>query len=420
MKIPSPENSYAFLASCLSPWQAAETTDALREVFSGAAVDWQSLLYMANLQVCTPLWFVRLRRDGLLPLLPADLQDYLAQLHQANVERNEVFRKTAKEILAELEDLGIPVILLKGAATFCDDLYGDLGARMMADIDVLVPPQHTEPVKKRLLQRGYQELPETFENPGWFNAYAPHHLAPLHKPGTSVVVEVHFQTARGQAGRTLPAEMSWQHTERHTSNDLAGVVLAPTYRLLHNTVHALVPSGKFVRSNVSLAHLAEFAHLARRYGRAIDWTEWFERGRRQGLSRPFRVYLNLAHRLMAVPLPHEVPRVRWAPIPTTRISVAADCKACLYGHQNPPCNMLARAKWVIVGIYAFFYSRLARPAWVWHNLCYRKGTRYIPTRVFHLLASFRTQKKPKEPLDKAVRRGMVAKVVHLLKKPNRS
>ena len=69
MKIPSFKNQYALLALFISPWKDAETIEALADAIQQGDEDWGSLLYMANLHFCSPLWFVRLRKDGLLPLL---------------------------------------------------------------------------------------------------------------------------------------------------------------------------------------------------------------------------------------------------------------------------------------------------------------------------------------------------------------
>ncbi len=162
MTIPSFNNQYALLALFLSPWKDEETVDGLANIIQQGNVDWGRLLYMANLHFCAPLWFVRLQEDGLLPMLPSDLQSYLQHLHQANAERQDTFRLAAVEIVSHLQDLEVPVILLKGAATFCDDLYEDAGARMMGDLDFLVKTQHIEPVKNLLWQLGYDELA------GWY------------------------------------------------------------------------------------------------------------------------------------------------------------------------------------------------------------------------------------------------------------
>ena len=170
MIIQSFKNLYAILALFLSRWKDEETIESLADIIQQGNEDWGSLLYMANLHFCSPLWFVRLREDGLLPLLPNDLQTYLYHLHQANIERNEVFQFAIKEIYSNLKDLEIPAFVINGGATLCDNLYEDQGARMMADLDLLVKPQHAERVRNLLLELGYEEQPDCFTGfLGYFN-----------------------------------------------------------------------------------------------------------------------------------------------------------------------------------------------------------------------------------------------------------
>ena len=83
MKIPLFSNQYALLALFLSPWKDAETIETLADAIEQGNADWESLLFIANLHFCSPLWFVRLREDGLLPLLPNDLETYFLILHRA-------------------------------------------------------------------------------------------------------------------------------------------------------------------------------------------------------------------------------------------------------------------------------------------------------------------------------------------------
>ena len=415
MKVPSQDNPYAFLACFLSPWKDAKTIETLAEEIDRGKVHWESLLHMANVHLCTPLWLVRLRKDGLLPFLPPDLRRYLESLHEANVARNQALRKATRELLSKLNESNVPAILLKGAASFCDDLYEDVGARMMVDIDVLVKPQHSELVRDRLLELGYHEEPDGFgESVGCFDSYAPHHLPPFRKPGTPAVIEVHIRPSRGQAGRVLPLDVVWRHSQVKTWEGLSPLVLAPSYRLLHHTAHALVPFGQFVGSTVSLAQLAEFAYLVARYGSALNWSEWFRRGASQGLGRQFRVYLNLAHELMAMPLPLEVTRVCWARRHVARVSVAANYRACLYGHQNPPASLVERGKWLGIGIYVLLHRCLTRPLWVWHNLCYKKGLRSVPFRLFHLFRFFVRRRANKSRLGRKAPRNTGKKMAFLL------
>ena len=420
MKIPSFNNQYALLALFISPWKDAETTEALADTIEKGNTNWKSLLYMANLHFCAPLWFVRLREDGLLALLPDDLQEYLHHLHQANIERNEAFQSAIKEIYSKLECLEIPAILLKGGATLCDNLYQDLGARMMGDIDLLVKTQHAEPVRNLLLQLGYEEQPDCFTGfLGYFNTYTAHHLPRQLKPGTPVVVEIHFQTALGQAGRVMQTDSSWKHKKMMSWKGLHPAVLLPTYRLLHNTVHSPVQDKMFITSKIPLRDLAEFAYLVRRYESIIDWREWLGKGSKQGLDREFRVYLTLAHRLMDMPFPEDLSKIKFAGVHVARISNAANNRAnYLSGRERPPEKANERIRAVAIRILNELYYRLKNPTWVWQNFCYKEGIRNIPIRIFYLIKFFvkRTNFRKTFSINNLL--GKSKKVLFLLKKPS--
>jgi len=367
MKVPQSNDHYALLALFLSPWKDVGVIHALTDAINRGELNWKNLLYLANLHFCTPLWFVRLRKDGLISLLPQDLQTYLQHLHQANVERNEAFCEAIKEIHPKLREHRIPAILLKGAASFCDDLYGDVGARMMGDIDVLVRPQHAKLVQNLLSQLGYGEPSHRL---------AGHHLPRQTKPGTPVAVEVHFQVADGQAGRIIPANLSWEHSETRTWEGLTVSVLNPTYRLIHNTVHALVPRRAFIESRISLLHLAEFNNLSCRYGQEIDWREWIRGATNQGLRKQFCAYLALAQGLMGMRIVDGMPKIRLGKIHVARISLAGNAAANFESVNEKRAKPDAlKAKEIAGKIWIKIYKRLKTPAWLWHNKFYKKGRR---------------------------------------------
>lgn len=386
MKIPSINNDYALLALFLSPWKDEETIDSLFNFVQQAKIDWGRLLYMANLHYCAPLWFCSLQKDGLLALLPSDLQVYLEHLYQANLERQGAFRQAIIEIVSNAHEMKIPVILLKGATTLCDDLYEDNGARMMGDIDLLVKTQHIEPAKKIMWQLGYEEQADCFgKSVGISGSSSPHHLPRYLKPGTPVAVEIHFQTAHAQAGRVLQTEMSWAKKEVITWEGVNPFILIPTYRLLHNTVHALVPRAAYNSSILPLNQMAEFTYIVLRYSAIIDWREWLVRGASQGLSRQFRVYLTLLNRLMGMPLPTQVRQVDLPSLHVARVSRASNNRAnYLSGHDISNKSAAIRIKDVSFRIYIYVFKRFNRTSWVWQNLCYKNGLKNIPLRLFCL------------------------------------
>ena len=91
-------NPYAILALFLSPWKKSPEIKFLQQLIKEGFVSWEQLLFLANNNLCTPLWFVCLRNDGLLDLLPGELQKYLQTLYEVNLERNKFFMDALLEL----------------------------------------------------------------------------------------------------------------------------------------------------------------------------------------------------------------------------------------------------------------------------------------------------------------------------------
>ena len=131
-------NTYALLALFLAPVKSVSSLETLKNAIINEQIELGPLLLQANIQMCTPLWVARLEQDGLLSYLPKDFQEYLQAIYQANVERNAELKAGLTELLTEFEKNDVESVLLKGAATFVDDLYESPGARFMGDMDILV------------------------------------------------------------------------------------------------------------------------------------------------------------------------------------------------------------------------------------------------------------------------------------------
>nr|WP_298037161.1 nucleotidyltransferase family protein [uncultured Desulfuromonas sp.] len=371
--------SYTLLAHFLSPYRPGELVETLREYDRKGRLDWKLVLYQANLSFCTPLWYSRLRQKGLLDELPEDLQEYLQVLHQANVERNEAFQASLVEILSSLQDMRIHSVLLKGAATFCDGLYGSSGARLMGDVDILIEPGGAERVQEVLIRSGYVPVPTTRADT-YSPEYLPQHLPRMLKPHSPVAVEIHVRVERGQAGRILPAGLAWANSQKVVLGGYHTAVLSPTYRLLHNTVHGLLSQREFIQSNISLLQLAEFAELVSTYENEIDWGEWHRRGAEHGAAREFGAYLTLACNLMGVPWPDGVRKHRLARIDAARIEMAGNRVGKL---RDRTVSMKGRLGEALAGWFVNFFYNLCRPLWVWRNVCHVEGN--IPLSIGMML-----------------------------------
>ena len=345
-------NSYTLLAQFLRPTQALGTDSSLLRAIRSGGIAWPSLLHQANHQVVTPLWYLNLCRDGLIDTLPKDLAVYLGELYAANRDRNRLFADALTEVLDVCQREGLSPLLLKGAAAFADDLYGDIGARIQSDLDLLLPPDHACVLSDQLLQLGYQvlESEEDLTDNALPTAHH-HHLKVLNKPGTPVVIEIHSRIARGRAGEAFKDAQTKPTT-------VAGIecrMLAPEWRDLHNIIHAMVADRGTLHSLVPLKAATESAWLIHTYPEA-DFQQMAEVAKAYGYGHDYDLYRTVSQRLGLWYEDHCLPEG----ISAFRIESCLEHGGCLTRKHTPRQ----------LSLYLALYRKLNFPAWAWNYICY--------------------------------------------------
>lgn len=372
-------NTYALLALFLAPAKSDETLNKLKSAIVHQQLELGPLLLQANLQMCTPLWYSRLEQDGLLQYLPEDFQQYLKLIYDANAERNIEFQSGLTELLAEFEKEGVETILLKGAATFVDNLYSSDGARVMGDMDILVDIEKLTDCESILDNLQYIAVPDDDGRELDFQPRSNRHqhINGRIKHGTPLVIEIHFKPAFAQAGRILTSEMVWNDKQNVIYNQQKTAILKPTQRIFLNWLHALLPNREFLHGSVSLLQLAEFAALATHYEGKIDWGEWYKVALKNNLKSEFLTYLSLAYHLMEIPWPVSVPYIEQKGFHYQRIINTGGAFSRLEGTTEPFSEKMIR-----YSAYLYFWLRL--PGWVWINTCYAPNLVDFPNRVYLL------------------------------------
>jgi len=280
---------------------AATIEPGLVEAIHADDTPWESVIELANDELLSPAMWSSLHAKGLTEELPVEVRDYLQELHGLNLRRNSELRSQCDGVIRALNDVGIDPVLLKGAAHLYTDTFRDPGARMMKDLDLLVPADRIEDAVFTLTAIGYSY--EEAEAPERFTTH--HHCAPLYRAGSYGFVELHHDLTR-TARHILPASRARFHTRRLQLDTGCAHVLTPTYRVLHNFVHSEVVDRHHVRGEISLRYLHDLVGLVSAYGTEIDWRLARDVADGGGAGRLLQDYLYLANRLLALPIPGAV------------------------------------------------------------------------------------------------------------------
>lgn len=345
-------NPYELLAKFLNPQLSDELKgELLRDAQSGH-MDWALLKKQANSHLIAPLWYVNLKRNDILKDLPPEFVGNLKKLHTANRDRNIIFVVTLMELLTLCQEEGLEPVLLKGAASFTDDLYGDIGARMLADLDILLPPDEAIVFRDVLMSAGYQVIGpnNSFVNND-FPTIHHHHLKLLRKPGSPVVVEIHYRISRGKVGEmlneavTVPAKLSGMDCR----------ILSPEWRELHNLMHSMVNDGGTIRTLVSLKAAAESAWLLARYPDA-DYASMEIVADGFGYGEDYRLYRAVLGELELWPDEANKP---------IKVSMKRVKRCIEHGGAQK-----GEDKTFWLNCYLSFYKKLHSLCWAWNYICY--------------------------------------------------
>ena len=148
--------------------------------------------------------------------------------------------------------------------------------------------------------------------------------------------------------------------------------LSPTHRLLHNMLHATLPYGEFIRSEIKLSDLAECAAIALRYGEEIHYQDLWHLLSEHGLASELSVCAMLAHTFMHANICY--PQKRFTRLHANRLVALNDLSV---GDNQLGTNLMRKlAK-------AYYYLKM--PGWVYRNACYGNDQTRVGMRLRFIL-----------------------------------
>lgn len=202
-----------------------------------------------------PLLYKRLAPTG----QPVSHLNKLKGIYRQSLYRNSLLFHRAFSVLAELEKMGVPVILLKGTALVAA-YYEDIGARPMSDVDFLIREEDVEKTLRFLKELGWQsKLGYSFDKP----VKHIHSLDLQSADGYELDVHwrVFYQCSWDGADMTL-----WDQTETVAFKGVNIRILNPTQQILHNCAHG-------VRWNIlsSIRWIVDVLKIMEKRADSIDW-----------------------------------------------------------------------------------------------------------------------------------------------------
>jgi hypothetical protein len=169
--------------------------------------DWPYFSLLTQKHGVAALIYHNLEKLGFLRFIPAEQAENLHTSLLTSITRNTGLIESAAETMQILNDENIKIVLLKGLALELS-VYGNIGLRQMADVDVLATLDDCLEARKVLLEKGFISHPVKSVLHKLIMPYAGKHLPTLTRNGFAI--ELHHDLFG--AGKNVLTKMLYDNS----------------------------------------------------------------------------------------------------------------------------------------------------------------------------------------------------------------
>lgn len=269
--------------------------------------DWRSVIALASETLTIGTLAEAVLAAGDEPELPEDVRDLLIDVRNRARDRNARLSAQFAEMLPALNAAGIVPIAMRGIARLL--CSSDEGARLLSDIDLLVPADRRDDCPRVLGTLDYQVLKGADEDP-----------FPLVFGRTRDVGMVDVHTALQPFYLNLGYERIAPCCDSAKLATGELLLPRPTCQLLFFILHDQLHDGDYWRGLIDTRHIIDISRVV---SEGIDWSTlagFFPQG---SVKNAFHVQLRTAKSLTKIDIPEEYCGRTWARLQLLRRRIQA-------------------------------------------------------------------------------------------------
>lgn len=265
--------------------------------------DWDLLLRQAASADMSATLLGLVEDAGVLELIPTAPRAHLEWIRVVATRHRRAVRFEVAQIRRALDGLGLPLILLKGAAYAMAGLPPASG-RMFSDVDILVPKERIHEVEAALMLHGWAGTQHDAYDQRYYREWM-HELPPMEHVHRGNAIDVHHailpETAAVRPDPVLLRAAAVPISAAEAGSAGEGLwMLAPHDMVLHSAVHLFSES----EMNHGLRDLLDIHRLLLHFGAMPGfWDGLPARAARLQLERPLFYALRYSARLLGTPVP---------------------------------------------------------------------------------------------------------------------
>lgn len=257
---------------------------------------WEAIINDAAEHRVTSLLYKWLKRSDLAGRLPASAATRLERQYVDLVARNMLLSSELANIVRAFGERRLACVPLRGPA-LAARLYGDITARPMGDLDLLVRKEELSDVATILRTLGFREMDR---RSGFAQAYS-YTLKFLKDRHGWIIVEPHWSIAYPPFVDQVDMQQVWERCVRGRVGGVETWLLGREELLLHLCLHLT-----HADRSAPLLWFYEVDKLLREEQDAFDWSRILSLAGRAGLGLLLCHALRRVGRLFATPIPEQV------------------------------------------------------------------------------------------------------------------
>jgi hypothetical protein len=262
-------------------------------------LNWDDIVKSSMRHGISPLLYQNLSKIDDGEYVPAEVMTKLRILYYKIAARNTLHYYELSKILIAFNDVGIDVIVLKGAF-LAETVYKNIGLRPMGDIDILVRREDLQMAKKKMSELGYAFLYDNY--PEVFNEQFGCELEYFKKVNNrnlkGVRLELHWEFMPKHACIKIEIGRIWQNAQTASIANIDVLTMRPEDLLLHLCVH--LKKHKFN----GLRWFCDISEIVNCYN--LNWKYFVESARRYKISMLVYYVLYFTRALIDRSIPAEV------------------------------------------------------------------------------------------------------------------
>jgi Uncharacterised nucleotidyltransferase len=229
--------------------------------------NWNHIVQKAIASNVSPLLYKNCIKSKNKTAIPVDILAELKKIYLRTWMRNTKMNANFKTLIELFAANNIDCIPLKGVYLNVA-VYGDLGLRLMSDIDVMIKESEIERAKDLMLENGWAYVKRTYRSKTHMeiDKSIAHDLYTLKKQNT--LIELHNGIHRRNKSYNVTIADYWERSREGEFMGVKACFLNKTDVLLHLCLHTY---GDFIAGSIKLKLFVDIAEFLKINETEIDW-----------------------------------------------------------------------------------------------------------------------------------------------------